>query len=595
MEVEQLFKKLISELNLIANQRMAVIYTVNLGDFYSLCTTIEYAEKALDKEAIVLYFSDRHNEMLGWFAYDGYTIKSHRISKDEFFMLLYANIDIQRKYQDCFISWRCGDSTFRNFTRNGSPEFAPCLRAPHFPKVSIREKYSEVIQPGKTVLIIPESTSVQTFPLWFWNISAKILEYMGFNVIFNVSPDRSSLFAGKTVLAPVSEIVSLANECGYVYGVRCGLFDILNTSTARMTIFSTKSYKPLNEVFRIPNSDNRIRTYYYTDMDPFFTKTEPISTVQNYFEQFHLSFQELFQSLCRNDSKCDSAISTAKILKSYSCVKIFNKYDVGRLGTHIAPFVEVNYSADIVDSKYVLSVYDLSASKYRFDYKVYLNDRLVSDLKDIKSPCLPYPLIQSGEYYIRVIITDIETANQEYFDTDRLLYSAPIPNDIRKLRYCGDFQAYIAALANFSQYITVYISSRDAHTAFKKNKNTQVLRYLRLLGLKIDFETTCRYSYIGVIDGGVVIDEKLSSNEKLRAEYEIDNNKAIIESVGYNASHNDKTPIKIEINGKDVTVNKRGLNIVVWDKEKNTLIDSVVFDTFFDSRATRSEKNCSIT
>lgn len=587
MGSDKLFKRLISELNLIADQRMAVIYFSNLGDFYSLCTTMEYAEKKLNKEVIVLFYSDRHSDILNWFAYDDYAIKSYQITEEEYFAIEKSDIEDKKKYQNFFIFWECGDNAFRQLTRNVSENFAPCHRAPRFPKVEILKKYSKYIQPNNTVLIMPESKAVHSFPLWFWNVSAKILEFMGFSVVFNVALAKSAQYAGRTMLIPLSEIVPFANQCGFVYGVRSGIFDILSTSNAQMTIFSTSFYKPINEIYHIPNNDNRIKTYFYDEKDPFFTSTEPIGLVHNFFKEIQAPVQELLRRLCSNDSKYSGDIMTAEILKSYTYVRIFNKYQIGRSGTDIAPFVEVKYSADIIDEKYVLSIYDLSTEKYRFDYKVYRNDRLVSDLNDIRSTCLSYPMQQSGEYYIRVTITDKETVNQEYFETNRLFYSVPVPNDIKALRQCNDFYSYILALEKFSSFISVYISSRDSHTSSRESKNTKMLHMLKLLDLETNFANTYRYSYIGVIDGGNVVDEQLSPDKKIQHEYEIDGNKILIESAGYNAAQSDKNPIRIEINGEDIAVNRRGLNIVVWNKSNNELLDSVCFDTFLDGQAYR--------
>ena len=38
-----------------------------------------------------------------------------------------------------------------------------------------------------------------------------------------------------------------------------------------------------------------------------------------------------------------------------------------------------------------------------------------------------------------------------------------------------------------------------------------------------------------------------------------------------------------------ITINKRGLNFVVWDKKSKTVIDSVAFDTFAANQVTRKD------
>lgn len=113
---------------------------------------------------------------------------------------------------------------------------------PRFPDVDILQKYRDYIVPGKTVLIVPEARAVQAFPIWFWNFAAYLFETMGYSVVFNAHPQRAKLYRGKSLLVPISEVVKFADECGFVFGVRTGLFDVLSCSAAKMIIFSTKFY-----------------------------------------------------------------------------------------------------------------------------------------------------------------------------------------------------------------------------------------------------------------------------------------------------------------------------------------------------------------
>lgn len=588
MNADEIYAKLIEKLELKKDERMAVDYTPCLGDFYSLCSAVQYAENTLQKEYVLLYFSDRQQEIIDWFSYDGYSINCYRMSQEDYNVLHSASNEIKSKYRDYFVSWSFGDADFRNLTQNVSPEYAAELRDPRFPSVNIIEKYSEYIQPQKTVLIIPEAVTVASPPLWFWNFSAQLFRYLGYSVIFNAAPEKSKLYNGKCMFVPLSEMSGFADACGVVFGVRTGLFDILRTSSAQMVILSTKRYAPLDKVFHIPNTSERIKTVFYENNDPFFKKSRIIDVVERHYNNADKAIKQLLKELGKNEFiNCNSSnFQIADIIKSYGVATWCNKY-TGSPFLEVPSFAEPTFSNEIHDNKIVFCIHDLSPNDYRFDYIVYLNDYQLMTLDDMQSNYLLFPLKQTGEYYIKAVITDLSSYKQEYFESDHLFYTPPVPDTFNRLISCDDLYTYVTALERFASHITIYISSRDSHTHFGKNKNTQMLHILRILGLKTDFEATCRHSFIGIIDGGNVIEELLSADKTLSCQCEIDCNSICIESSGFNTAHTDKTPIKIEINGENLAINKRGLNIVVWDKKSNTLIDSVVFDTFAGNFASR--------
>lgn len=425
MDCENVYEKIIRELGLEKTKKMAVIYFENLGDFYSLCTASESVARSLDIEVIILYSSEAHGEIIRWFEYGDFPIKSHRLSDEEFSLIRYSEPSIQEKYQDYIISWDYGNKAFRTLTRNNTEDFAKYVKKPRFFSEKIQERYRDYIIPQKTVFIVPESRSVHSFPVWFWNFAAYIFETMGYAVVFNVSPANAKAYNGKCLLVPISDVVKFADECGYIIGVRTGLFDILSSSAAKMTIFSTSHYKPLDRAYGINNSDGRIRTVYYCDDDPVFNKTEPISFVKKAFDREFQPIRELLCRLCTNDIPPFVEEYSANISKAYTCTTMFNKYRVGRPGTDIEPFGSVMYSFDVICGKLVFSIRNLSASDYRFDYKIFCDEKPLIVLGDIRSNCISYPLEQSGEYYIVAIITDLNNYHQEYFETRRVTYTLP--------------------------------------------------------------------------------------------------------------------------------------------------------------------------
>lgn len=108
MDCENVYEKIIRELGLEKTKKMAVIYFENLGDFYSLCTASESVARSLDIEVIILYSSEAHGEIIRWFEYGDFPIKSHRLSDEEFSLIRYSEPSIQEKYQDYIISWDYG-------------------------------------------------------------------------------------------------------------------------------------------------------------------------------------------------------------------------------------------------------------------------------------------------------------------------------------------------------------------------------------------------------------------------------------------------------------------------------------------------------
>lgn len=135
MNFEEVCEGVIKRLDLEKNKRMAVFYFASIGDFFSLCSTVERAEKLLNKEVILLYFTEIHREIISWFEYGDYSIKSARITEEEYLAIRGTGLDraTKMKYQDYIISWDCGDEEFRKFTKNISVDFYKCLRPPVFP------------------------------------------------------------------------------------------------------------------------------------------------------------------------------------------------------------------------------------------------------------------------------------------------------------------------------------------------------------------------------------------------------------------------------------------------------------------------------
>ena len=106
--------------------------------------------------------------------------------------------------------------------------------------------------------------------------------------------------------------------------------------------------------------------------------------------------------------------------------------------------------------------------------------------------------------------------------------------------------------------------------------NSFVSAGLQALGLKTSLMGQHGHSYLAVINGGKVIFERLGTDETpIVYDAKVGKNTIHAESRVY---HNGNLAV-ININGKDYAINSRGLNIVLFDKANQEVLDSVCFDT----------------
>lgn len=148
-----------------------------------------------------------------------------------------------------------------------------------------------------------------------------------------------------------------------------------------------------------------------------------------------------------------------------------------------------------------------------------------------------------------------------------------------------EIDKYLSLLIN-PRY-SVFIAANDEASNGLQD-NTQQLLYN--LGLKCQIQGHYRQAYIAVIDGGKIITEQITEEvpEKAVLEYSgvfSTDVKYIIKSAGY--VNESGCIASIIIDGKEYAINSRGLNFVVYDNQKKTVIDKITFDTFSDGLAKR--------
>lgn len=139
-----------------------------------------------------------------------------------------------------------------------------------------------------------------------------------------------------------------------------------------------------------------------------------------------------------------------------------------------------------------------------------------------------------------------------------------------RLQLIDDFKTYINELKKIDKTIIISVRDTPGHKI-----TPELAKVLQELGINENLHSKHWCSYIAVINRHKVIYEKLSSDMPIYYETNILNSNIVVLSAAL--KHGNKS--KIEINGREFSINGRGLNIVVYDAMQNKLVDSVCFDS----------------
>lgn len=137
----------------------------------------------------------------------------------------------------------------------------------------------------------------------------------------------------------------------------------------------------------------------------------------------------------------------------------------------------------------------------------------------------------------------------------------------------SDIYQYLDMIRTYKNELIVSIAVRDT-PGFELNEKMDAL--LNDAGCKISLVDKHWQSYVFVMDGGNVISEVISKNQE-RVAFN-----GAIQGRNYKVvsrSYNKGDIAAIQIDGIEYSENRRGLNIVLIDKNLNEVIDTVVFDT----------------
>lgn len=115
-----------------------------------------------------------------------------------------------------------------------------------------------------------------------------------------------------------------------------------------------------------------------------------------------------------------------------------------------------------------------------------------------------------------------------------------------------------------------------------KALTAEFIMEMRSLGLDFNLEGAYRTSYVAALMDGKVLTER-KSEEKLTCQAQAAG--ALVELTS--GGHDNGNIASIKINGVEYAKNKRGLNVVIYDPEKGTVVESLSIDTYLDNRIYR--------
>lgn len=145
---------------------------------------------------------------------------------------------------------------------------------------------------------------------------------------------------------------------------------------------------------------------------------------------------------------------------------------------------------------------------------------------------------------------------------------------LEKLRTEEDFLKYMKLLKLFAKKYCVMIVAND--TPVGPDTTREMTGALLEMGLRIDLYEKYRCAYAALIDAGRVVFEEIKS-DKVEAKIIAGQSEVELVSVGFNVGTRRGL---IRIDGENRSINRRGLNIVVYDKTAGAVLDAASFDTF---------------
>ena len=145
-----------------------------------------------------------------------------------------------------------------------------------------------------------------------------------------------------------------------------------------------------------------------------------------------------------------------------------------------------------------------------------------------------------------------------------------------------DFSHYINLLLQAAEDgYSIIITSMD--TPCGSRRFTRELgEKLQMLGLDVNLYNKWRASYCAVIDDGRKIDEQISGTHSVSIACTLGNAEVFVKSAGMQKADSLRM-CSVIINGQECAFMTTGIAFVIYDKEHDTVVDSVTFNTFSEN------------
>lgn len=112
---------------------------------------------------------------------------------------------------------------------------------PIYKTVDIEKEFQELrLKRGRTVILAPYEAAAAPVSLSFFDLLAENLIDKGFRMLTNVTSSKQRIAKGSSpLLCDIGKMAALAEYCGWVIGMRSGLFDLLSYADCHLIALYT--------------------------------------------------------------------------------------------------------------------------------------------------------------------------------------------------------------------------------------------------------------------------------------------------------------------------------------------------------------------
>ena len=201
---------------------------------------------------------------------------------------------------------------------------------------------------------------------------------------------------------------------------------------------------------------------------------------------------------------------------------------------------------------------------YREQVKNNRPEVIIAEPQQDEYKLLGYEILR--EYYLMDTISDTKV----YVRKDRV----EVSSSARMLKYVIDLESYLSLLSELED-CTIFFAVKDTQGY---QLNEQMIDQMEILGFEQLEELLEKeyHTFVGIVQDGQTVYQQIGdADEAIRYDGTVDGSFVRIESKTFQYGNQ----ASIQIDGSDYAVNKRGLNIVVYNNKTYEIIDAVAFDT----------------